>query len=517
MHYNYQHTICTTYNLNSIHFNYQYLLSRNSSCSYRILRSSLKPLSQFFLFRQIFFSLLAVLLMSASYGIQALTSLTANPIHGHAPYLTFDGGHTIATNIDTLLGITLSDGSGFTPATNNSSVSSPIELPNTGESFADIDMFVPINSNSIELSSLIGPPNNYWYDDDGDGQGQDGISVTGNLSLTILDKDNQTVARNTTLDICKAPYKIFLNTTGGILSTNYGLPRSSVFSASNTTYFITPKVITKVCFAQPSLKYGKLFSGSQMDFRGPASMWNEDEGFIPQSTEPSSYGLNFPTTGANNLYFNLKIAGSGPLAWDPVSHNGITAKMRPNSTGTSVEVVLTGPIATEEQWNSTEPGTIAKPLSLPQAFELVGKDSRGNAVVKYGFEIKQWFVTRGYVGAPPTAQESWCNKIGYRLPNVKDLTNAVGPGLIGATPSSSGNHYQRRIGGGFVSEWGDIMNNYDKDRDAGFDPLHGDFWTSNYPSTPTPDGKSWFEVTFDVGAIQFEHFGANNQGICVTN
>jgi len=476
-----------------------------------------KWFNQSFLFRQIFLSLLSVLLMLSSYRIQALTSLTTNSIHGHAPNLTFDGGHTLSTNVDTLLGITLSNGRGFIPATNNSSISNPIELPNAGESFADIDMFVPINSNSIELSSLIGPPNNYWYDDDGDGQGQDGISVTGNLSLTIFDKDSQIVARNTILDICKAPYKIFLNTTGGILSTHYGLPRSSFFSARNTTYFITPKVIAKVCFAQPSLIYGKSFSGSQMDFRGPASMWNEDEGFIPQSTDPSSYGLNFPTTGANNLYFNLKIAGSGPLTWDPVSHSGITAKMRPNSTGTSVEVVLTGPIATEVQWNSTEPGMITQPLSLPQAFELVGKDSRGNAVVKYGFEIKQWFVTRGYVGDIPAAQESWCNKIGYRLPNIKDLTNASGPGVIGATPSSSGNHYQRRIGGGFVSEWGNIMNDYNKDKDVGFDPLHGDFWTSDHPSTPTPDGKSWFEVTFDVGAIQFEHFGANNQGICVTN
>ncbi|MBI0115011.1 hypothetical protein H3T56_11580, partial [Gilliamella sp. W8123] len=79
---------------------------------------------------------------------------------------------TRVTNTEALLGISLSDGRTFTPTTNDS-INHPIELPVAGQSFKDIGMLVPTDthSNSIELSSLIGKPYNYWGDDDGDGQG----------------------------------------------------------------------------------------------------------------------------------------------------------------------------------------------------------------------------------------------------------------------------------------------------------------------------------------------------------
>ncbi|KES18448.1 hypothetical protein GASC598I20_018620 [Gilliamella apicola SCGC AB-598-I20] len=97
--------------------------------------------------------------------------MTSNIINGSAPYLTFDGGRSQATNIDALLEISLSNGDKFTPTSNNSSLTNPIELPTAGQSFADIGMLVPTNTDSIALSSLIGTPYNYWGDDDGDGQG----------------------------------------------------------------------------------------------------------------------------------------------------------------------------------------------------------------------------------------------------------------------------------------------------------------------------------------------------------
>ena len=61
---------------------------------------------------------------------QALTSVTSNFIYGHAPYLTLDGGHTRVMDTDGLFGISLSNGTRFTPTTNNSTQSNPIELPN---------------------------------------------------------------------------------------------------------------------------------------------------------------------------------------------------------------------------------------------------------------------------------------------------------------------------------------------------------------------------------------------------
>ncbi|OCG77326.1 hypothetical protein A9G42_05320 [Gilliamella sp. Nev6-6] len=82
-------------------------------------------------------------------------------------------------------------------------------LPNIGESFANIDMFVPVNTNLIALNSLIGPPNNYWRDD-GDGQGVNEVSATGALTVSITDKNNQLVVRNKVLTVHDAPYKVIL-------------------------------------------------------------------------------------------------------------------------------------------------------------------------------------------------------------------------------------------------------------------------------------------------------------------
>ncbi|MCT6886003.1 MAG: hypothetical protein M3Z47_08625, partial [Gilliamella apis] len=166
-------------------------------------------------------------------------------------YLTSDGGRTRVTDTDGLLGISLSNGEHYTPSDTHSSITKPIELPIAGQTFADIGMLVPTNTNSIALSSLIGTPYNYWGDDDGDGQGINDITATGSLNLTIVDKYNQAVARNEVLTICKSPYKLTLSNTSGTLKTRYGIPNESRFSASNATYYINPKATPVICFVRP--------------------------------------------------------------------------------------------------------------------------------------------------------------------------------------------------------------------------------------------------------------------------
>ncbi|OCL24915.1 hypothetical protein A9G07_00380 [Gilliamella sp. wkB72] len=424
----------------------------------------------------------------------ALTSQTTrNAIQGSAPYLTFDGGRTRAVDANGLLGITLSNGANYTPS-NNSSSTTPIVLPVEGQSFADIGMFVPTDTNSVALSSLIGPPNNYWGDDDGDS----GVTATGSLSLSIVDKNNQSVSRNSVLTICNAPYRIKLSSTNGTLSTRYGVPNRSTFNASNVTYYVNPKAGPVVCFARPNLREG---SGI---YAGPASMWDPAKGFLTQETDPSLYGRNFPTTGANGMYFDLLISGvSQPLFWSPVSQGGITVTMS-NLTATSVRVTLTGPYATESQHNSDSPSPISKP-TLPQTFELVGRDAQGNPVVKYGFTLKQWFVNRGSKKDYYPNTLSWCNRIGYRMPRVKDLTNASrdwngNPISIGATPSSSGNYYQRRIGSGFFTEWGS-MHDYSR---VGFNDAW--YWTSD------PNGSDQVIVYTHSGNVDWGYYF--NYGFC---
>ncbi len=202
----------------------------------------------------------------APYTCHALTSKTSNIINGNAPFLTFDGGRTRVTNTEGLLGISLSNGDKFTPTRNNSSFESPITLPEPDQSFADIGMLIPTDKNLIELNSLIASPYNYWGDDDGDGQGVNGITATGSLRLSIVDKNNQAVSRNEVLSICKAPYKLTLSNTNGTLKTSYGVPNESRFSASNVTYYINPKATSVICFAKPSLTYG---TG---DYAGPATI-----------------------------------------------------------------------------------------------------------------------------------------------------------------------------------------------------------------------------------------------------
>ena len=411
--------------------------------------------------------LTVVVLQSISFANYALTTTTTNIIYGSAPYLTFDGGRTRVTNTAALLGISLSDGRTFTPTTNNSSSTNPIVLPVTGQSFNDIGMLVPRNTDSIALSSLIGAPYNYWGDDDGDGQGVNGITATGSLKLSIVNKWGLVVARNEVLDICKAPYRLTLSNDGGTLKTRYGVPNESRFSASNVTYYINPNPNISapvICFAIPH-------SSNIYGFQLPASIWDGDKnGFLTQSVTPSSYGSNFPTTGANNLYFDLDIVGNNQaLSWAPVSHGGITATMT-NSTSTRVRVTLTGPAVTDyNQWSSDNPGEVARP-SLYQVFELVGRDSSGNAVVKYGFKLKQWFVNRGdSYNKSYSNTNSWCSRIGYRLVNVKDLTNAsckdrdgregICPDIdLSLPPSTPDIVASRQIGGGFFSEWGNFYS-----------------------------------------------------------
>ena len=448
-----------------------------------------------------------VVLQSISFTNYALTTKTTNIIYGSAPYLTFDGGRTRVTNTEALLGISLSDGRTFTPTTNNSSSTNPIELPVVGQSFVDIGMLVPRDTNSIGLSSLIGTPYNYWGDDDGDGQGIDGITATGSLNLSITDRRGQSVARNEVPTICKAPYRLTLSNDGGRLITRYGVPNESRFERRYTTYYINPnKLSPAICYARPNSTY-----------EDPNSM-----GFTTKSVTPSSYGLNFPTTGANNLYFYLDIRGNNQaLSWAPVSHEKITATMT-DSTSTSVRVTLRGPVATS---HSDNPGRIDRP-SLPQTFELVGRDSSGNAVVKYGFVLKQWFVNRGYRYVYTySSMESWCNKIGgYHLPKMKDLTNAscrstifVGVcdnyankvNALTATPLSSRNSYMRYIGAGFFSEWGN-MNDY---TNTNFFAA-GSYWTQDMQNRV---GRR--QYNFDVRAREGMVFSSKtdspNYGVCV--
>ncbi|MCO6550597.1 MAG: hypothetical protein J6580_07935 [Gilliamella sp.] len=257
----------------------------------------------------------------------------------------------------------------------------------------------------------------------------------------------------------------------------------------------------------------------------PVDIWNPHKGFLVQSIDPESYNLNFPTTGAHNLYFDLLITGIdvNELTWLPVTHEGITATVTnvvandrwiPDEDKGKVfpRVKLTGPVA-GNQWDNPNPSRITVP-KLPQKFELVGKDSDGNEVVRYGFELRQWFVNRGDRRDTASNQTTWCSSLGYRMPQIKDLTNAVcvdhnpyssdpsyskckNAVTIDAKLSSGNRFYQRRIGAGFFTEWGII--------DTFFIPDAGFVGSAYLTSIPCSEEKNGFLAV---------HMGGGDLGMC---
>ncbi|SCC33311.1 hypothetical protein GA0061081_12024, partial [Gilliamella bombicola] len=252
-------------------------------------------------------------------------------------------------------------------------------------------MVIPSGSTSTSLNSLI--RQGKWGDDDGDGQGANGVTASGDIWVVIYNKDGRTVSRGETLSKCRAPYKVTLVSTGGYLQTQYGVPNRTSFSGATVDYYIKPDSSGSCYFAssaRPGLSYG---TGSSA---GPANIWDPNKGFLTQSTDSSSYDRNFPTTGADGLHFDLEMPAGvdgSRFTWSPVTRDGITATVNWESNLARTRVTLHGPRSNRAQMRSGNPSPLDVP-SLPQRFELVGRDSRGNEV-RYGFVLKQWFVNRG--------------------------------------------------------------------------------------------------------------------------
>ena len=492
--YHYWHLACQINSLNL--FQFQRGLNQSqflflSSKSFRIMKSMplssiSKRLSKPPLLCKSALAFVPLLLLSYTQKVQALTAHTSRAIEGSAPYLTFDGGQTKATDPDTFLAIELPDGRRITSSTNTSSSTNPI-MVSAGITFNDIHTVLPSGATTISLNSLIAQGK--WGDDDGDGQGVNGVVASGSISVSFTDKDGSAVSRGDALDICKAPYKVTLSSTEGNLATQYGEPRSSTFSGGTAEYYITPPPQPVICSVRPNLTYGT------DSYAGPANIWNPAKGFLVQSTNPSSYGLNFPTTGADGLYFDLDIVGvdTSQLSWAVNTSGSIRATVSwtsPHSgTFTSpigktmqadrwitdksknvTRVTLRGPRADSTQMQSANPSQITVP-SMPQTFELMGRDSRGNEV-RYGFVLRQWFVNRGSERKKAPAHKTWCNGLGYSMPQVKDLTNAV----------VSSSRYKRYIGGGLFTEWG-YMSDY---FDAGF--VASIYWADNRVGANSSNG-----------------------------
>ena len=158
-------------------------------------------------------------------------------------------------------------------------------------------------------------------------------------------------------------------------------------------------------------------------------------------------------------------------------------------------------------------------------------------MVKYGFVLKQWFVNRGDRNRYTySSTESWCNKIGgYRLPKVKDLTNAscrdhsdricgyrdtnikAVLNALTATPSSGYNNYLRYIGAGFFTEWGNMISYIGANFVGEFVYTDGEYLTSDRSIFNNPIyNNQFFAISGNDGSVySTTYIAGKTYGLCV--
>lgn len=446
--------------------------------------------------------LLAIpLLLSSPLAYPSLTASTANTIKGKQPYLTFDSGVTQVTTTDSLLQITLPDGTTITTLTDTSSENTPIILPSISDTFANIDTLVPLPSAgnttypSTNLDDII-KMNNYWGDDDGDNN----VTVTGSLTVKWADVSGADITDtvksnpNMLMNICDAPYTLTVATTAGSLSTQYGDPSSSPLDNNSHSYYINPQPPTTpyVCFAKPLLAFNY----------GEQPEWNGTKGFRVQDINTPT--LNFPTTGFDQAFFDLTVFGA------PAS--SVTAIPRSASSNVNLALTVNPEGAGEDVVRITlnGPSHAAQNSFEPVVFELFA-----NSTKIYSFELSKWYIARpGFVQyntkndwTGTASTPLYCTNLtgNYRVPEVREYTNANARYWTTTVPNWRANTYARQIGGGVMAEWGQ-MSSYS-----------GSGFTNNYYWVIEARPTTQHYVKAYDGAINgtFPH-GSDGKAACVS-
>jgi hypothetical protein len=406
----------------------------------------------------------------------ALNVTTANEINGNAPYLTFDNGITKVNDTNSLLGITLSDGTIIKADEDNSSESHPIELPNANDTYSDIQTAVPFPSEGnnnypvININNLLNEPYNYFGDDDGDGN----ATAMGNVKVKWESKnahnsyeDITSIVKNGSnaiLSICNPLYKLTISSTDGHLQTEYGVPNTTNFAGGSHTYYIKPnKKTASVCYAQPSLVVdgasGRVaymdFDYYDLDWDGITWVANKGYRVFSASNSGNYEGdssitwNNFPSTGSHGLFFYLLFKNITPAQVLAANGNTVRAEedsnvslalsaentprwafhfskggLKPSSAGDvepGLKITLKGP-----RYNTGN-----KSFS-PVTFKLYADSEKTKLL--YEFRLMRWYIVQPGVnykgtdiGADAQAQvRNYCQSLGsgYRLPDVNDYTNS---------------------------------------------------------------------------------------------
>ncbi|MBI0102912.1 hypothetical protein H3T80_01900 [Gilliamella sp. W8145] len=571
---NTKHQTCPTYNLTLVKLSMHGLLSHYNSFLQQIRQNFSKFIGLAFLSRQIVFVLMVFVLQSISFSNYALTTKTTNIIKGSAPYLTLDDGVSKITSTEELLAIKLPNGTVITPQNDVSSITNPIELPDKKNTYASVQTIVPlpISGNNqfpvINMTDLLAAPYNYFADDDGDGfDDSDLITATATGDIKIKwEARNPAVAdinaKNAFIDItskvkshpdaipdlCDGIHKITISASDSELTTPYGDPNTNHFQEGSHSYYLTPKLDPKVCYAQPNL-YPDNASLAGRDYEIDGILWDaaqiesdHDYGVyrgypskgikVLRATNSGNYQgetsitkNNFPTTGSHGLYFYLLFGGITPEA--VLAANGSTIQ---SIEGGNVNLSLSVSKTTEWEHNEHGPSPygLAEPaikVTLvgprynsadksfrPMTFRLYADSNKSTLI--YEFKLMRWFIANPEIffnkehGFPSSdvnkemlsyqsKARDYCKSLGsgYRLPDVNDFTNINGYGMYARRQLS----YQEngKWIGGIANEWG-CMPMSEDDSDASCPSYRStdwkayDYWTNNVATNtarPKDEGK----------------------------
>lgn len=406
-------------------------------------------------------------------SVSALSNQTAKFINGTAPYLTFDNGQTKSTDTKALSWISYMENGQEVkynqPPKDSNNNPLPIAIPNSIATFADIQTIVPVSSSmdsdkvqSIDFSAILQAPYNYGRDDDGDLVN----AGTGKISMRITNSLGQNVARTDAVDKCLAPYYINLHIENSSIKTQYGVPDSTTFSDLNDNYFLhvgSSSLFT--CFVQP-----KTLSQTN----GVSGQWDSDKKvFLVQNiNDPES---NFPATGANDLNFNLIVAGLN-------NYRQLSYTKEPSNSNIDLEFSESKevPVVTLKGPTSNSPSS--KMSFEPTQFTIYADP--GKTMPIYRFKLRRWFIPQTNSNGSYILENKYDNAVSYcaslpnyRLTSLPDLTNGNAYGWNGGYPGNDQKKY-RQINGGLLSEWGALDNPFG----------YGNSWTifafwTNTPST----------------------------------
>ncbi|WP_141674343.1 hypothetical protein [Gilliamella sp. wkB108] len=405
-------------------------------------------------------------------------------------------------------------------STDNSSATDPINLTTEFVKFSDITTFVPFTSYpEIALSDII-IKSNYWLDIDGDAN----PNVTGGLKIKWQDSEGnditETVKNNANSELkgCSAPYQLTIEAANGVLSTQYGDPRTSNFTGGKHTYYINPKIVQpEVCNIRPNLSLE--FPDASVS-NGPD--WKAHKGFYVMDLNKPE--VNFPTTGSNNLFFDIVFVGEVP-ATSLVQYNG--SNVYPIS-GSGVHLELSAPSKGVLRLYVKGPTASNSSGFSPSIFRLY-KDQAKNDLL-YAFNIQRWYVAKLNGNGNYDSAVDFCNSLsGYRVPLVTDFTNSNRMNWHGGIPGVNGD-YQRRISykqndgswmGGLFNEWGAVANestNYPGTDWGVFDAGHQGWSYGSYFWTSNKENDTYnFVVESHLGATGDQLLTDNTYGVaCVT-